>query len=98
MIAFSAEILVSVIMFCVGVVAGMEMYRAAQGTINRGRSVDTAPKGRHSLLILVASLLVGVLVLPHFPSNINMLIWLPFAGGMALAILFLAVQRRTSPR
>lgn len=100
--AFSAEILVGGIMLLVGIVAGVEMDRAAQRTIlewrNTGRAVDTAQKRRQGLLIFLVSFLLGLFVLPHLSFNYSLLIWLPFAGGMALALLFLAVHRRLSPR
>jgi hypothetical protein len=96
MISFGIEIIITGVMFFVGVYASVEMHRAAQRTVlewrTTGRQATTPRQRRRSLLTLVVSFLTGMFVLSHLPEHFTALIFLPFTAGMVFAFLAFIVQ------
>ncbi len=79
MISFIIEIIITGVMFFVGVYAVVVMHRAAQRTVSEWRTsarhVTTPQERRLNLLTLVLSLLTGIFVLPHLPEHYTALLF-----------------------
>ncbi len=97
MLPLSIEIIITGVMFLVGVFSGVEMNRVGQRFAlewsTNGRPVVSLHKQKQNVIILVVSFLLGALVLPRLPAQISALVFLPFSAGMALAILVAVVQK-----
>lgn len=96
MLPLPIEIIISTVIFLVGVFAGIQMKQATQHTVVEwrltGRYTNIPQRRIRSLITLATGFAIGLFVLPHIPAYYNTLIWLPFGAGMACSIIFLLVQ------